>query len=121
MKMTHGPSPSADEDVLGAGRAVDEVPGLQSALLALDEEQALAGQHEKVLLVRLGVVEPARLSGLDDLERDSELREPVGGEIGPPAKDGHAALEDAPRAEGLVREPRSVLHVDDEPAFADRR
>jgi hypothetical protein len=45
----------------------------------------------------------------------------LGREIGPPAKDGHAALEDAPRAERVVRKPRDVSHVDDKPALADRR
>jgi len=37
--------------VLGVRRAVDEVPRPQRPLLTLDEQQTLAGQDEKVLLV----------------------------------------------------------------------
>ena len=58
----------ADEDVLGAGRAVHEVPRLQRPLLTLDQEEALAGEDEEVLLVGLAVVHPARLSRLEDAQ-----------------------------------------------------
>ena len=37
-----GPVAGADDDVVGAGRAVHEVPRSQVALLALDQQQALA-------------------------------------------------------------------------------
>jgi hypothetical protein len=111
----------AHEGVSGAGRAVHEIPGLERPFLPLDEQQAFAREHEEVLLVGLGVVEPARLSGLEDLEREAELGELVRGEIGTAAKHGHAALEDASGAEGVIRQPRDVPDVDDEPAVAHRR
>src|SRR6185295_4230229 len=50
----------ADEGVVGPGRAVDEVPGAQRPLLLLHYEQALSGEHEEVLLARLGVVHAGR-------------------------------------------------------------
>jgi hypothetical protein len=53
--MMHGRSPVAT-NVLGARRAVYEVPRLERPLLALDEQQALTGQDEEVLLRGLGVV-----------------------------------------------------------------
>ena len=45
-----GPVTGADERVLRPRWAVDEVPLLQAALLALDDEHALAGDDEEVLL-----------------------------------------------------------------------
>jgi hypothetical protein len=48
---------------------------LKRPLLAFDEQQALAGEHEEVLLVALGAVHPARLSGLDHLQGESEIGE----------------------------------------------
>src|SRR6185436_14908123 len=48
-----GAGPSTDEAVLGARGAVDEVPLFQETFFALDQKDALAGEHEKVLLVRL--------------------------------------------------------------------
>src|SRR5438105_10329771 len=89
---------------------MDEVPGLQRALLALDDQEALAGEDEEVLLVRLAVVSAAGLAGLKDGDRVAELREL------------HvAAFEDAGRAEGLVGDPGGVADVDDEPALGDGR
>jgi hypothetical protein len=41
----------ADEDVLGPGGSVDEVPLRQPALLAFDEQDALAGEDEEALLL----------------------------------------------------------------------
>ena len=38
---------------------MEEVPGSQPPLFALDEQHALTGQNEKSLLVRLGVVDAA--------------------------------------------------------------
>src|SRR4051794_22620585 len=58
-------APGADEPVLGVRRAVHEVPGLQPPLLAFDEEDALAGEDEEVLLVGLAMVTAARLPGPD--------------------------------------------------------
>ena len=67
----------ADEDVLGPARAMHEVPRLQPPLLALDEQQALAREHEEVLLVVLAVVHAARLPGLQHGQRVADLREPT--------------------------------------------
>jgi hypothetical protein len=47
----------ADDDVIRSAGAVEEVPGLEPALLPLDEQQALAGEDEEVLLCPLSVVE----------------------------------------------------------------
>src|SRR5687768_12459712 len=54
------PLTRADEHVLRPRRAVDEVPGPQRPLLALDQEQALPGEDEEVLLLVLAVVHAAR-------------------------------------------------------------
>jgi hypothetical protein len=43
---------------------VEEVPGSEESLLVLDEQPALTGQNEEVLLIRLGVVDAA-LAGLE--------------------------------------------------------
>ena len=61
----------ADDDVLGSGRAVEEVPRAERALLALDEQQALAGENEEVLLGLLFVVEAVRLTRLEHGQTDS--------------------------------------------------
>jgi hypothetical protein len=58
MSRTHGPVAGTDEDVLGTRSAVEEVPGAEVTLLALDEQQAFAGEHEEVLLRLLAVVQP---------------------------------------------------------------
>jgi hypothetical protein len=75
MKITHGPSPAPTKNVLGLRRAVDEVPRAKPSLVALDQQQALAGQDEEVLLARLTVIEGARLSRLHHAERVSDLSE----------------------------------------------
>src|SRR6185295_7846721 len=67
------PVPGANEDVLGLGRAVHEVPRAQGALLALDDEHALAREDEEVLLVALAVVDPAGLPRLEDGQRDADM------------------------------------------------
>ena len=58
----------ADDDVVRLGRAVHEVPGAQLPLLALDEQQALAGEHEEALLRPLAVVEAERLARLEHVQ-----------------------------------------------------
>src|SRR6185295_14397487 len=88
------PVAGADEDVLGLGRAVHEVPRAQRALVALDDEQAFAREDEEVLLVALAVVDPARLPRLQDRQRHADV-----------GKRDLVALEDAGGAEGLVRPP----------------
>jgi hypothetical protein len=100
---------------------MEEVPRHEAALLALDNRDALAPEHDEVLLRRLGVVEPARLPGLEHRERDPELAEALRLEVGSPAQHRHVRLEDAARAEGLVRQPRRLAGVDDEPSGLDRR
>src|SRR6266850_1457167 len=109
------PVAGAQEDVLRPGGTVEEVPRAKKPLLTLDEQPALAGQHEERLLLRLGVVEPVRLAGLEDMESDPELPEP---EL--------SALEGAFRAGRLLlallrRQPLGVPYVHDEPAVAGRR
>ena len=63
-----------DEDVLrprpGSGRS----PTPSGALLALDDQQALAREHEEVLLCVLAVVHAVRLAGPEDPDVDAELR-----------------------------------------------
>src|SRR6266576_3166883 len=46
----------ADDDVIRARRAVEEVPLSQPPLSALDDEKRLAREDEKILLVGLPVV-----------------------------------------------------------------
>ena len=70
--------PGPDEAVLGVRRAVHEVPRLERPLLALDQEQALAREDEKVLLVRLTVIPPARLSGLEYRQGEADVGERSG-------------------------------------------
>src|SRR5512132_1837448 len=88
-----------------AGRAVHEVPRLERPLLTFDEQEALTGKDEEVLLGGLGVVQPFRPSGLENAEVDSEVSERRA-----------LALEGAHGAEAVVRLPRRIPHVDDEPA-----
>jgi hypothetical protein len=58
----------AHEGVRRARRAVHEVPGAKTPLLALDDQDALAHEHEKVLLNVLSVVHPTRPSRLEHAE-----------------------------------------------------
>src|SRR6185437_1412535 len=81
---------------------------------------ALARQHEERLLVRLGVVEAARLAGLEDGEVDTDLREATRLELGSVPHHRHVGLEDAAMAEAVVRQPGGVADGDDEPAVLDR-
>ena len=53
---------------------MEEVPGPEASLLALDEQPALAGQNEERLLIRLGVLDAA-LAPLENRDVDPELRE----------------------------------------------
>src|SRR4029077_14004512 len=91
---------------------MEEVPGSEESLLALDEQPALTGQNEKRLLVRLGVVDAA-LAGLEDGQIDPELREldrRLAGLVGEPTR----------RTPRLGREPLGIAHVDDEPTLRHR-
>src|SRR6478672_10342961 len=67
---------ATDERMLSARRAVHEVPRPEGPLLTLDEQQALAGKHEEILLIRLAVVHRRRLTGLDHAEPEAEVRKP---------------------------------------------
>src|SRR6185312_2452290 len=64
-----------DDGVLGTRRAVDEVPLPEWPLLALDQKERLACDHEEVLLVGLPVVHRHRLARREDGDVDPELRE----------------------------------------------
>src|SRR6266511_3880795 len=83
---------SSDEGVLGARRAVHEVPRLEAPLLAVDEQQALAGEDEEVFLVGLSVVQPARLAGLEHRQRAAHRGNPWRLEIGTAANNGLVGL-----------------------------
>src|SRR6478736_10019918 len=90
---------------------VEEVPGSEESLLALDEQPALTGQNEEGLLIRLGVVDAA-LAGLEDGHIDPEMRK----------LDRRLAVlvgEPARRAPRLRREPLRIAHVDDKPTLRD--
>ena len=107
--------------MLGSWRTVHEVPGAERPLLAFHQQPALAGEHEKGFLVRLGVVEAARLSRLEDGETDAEVGKRPRVQVRALSQHGRAALEDAAVPERIVAEPCRIPHVDDEPAVADRR
>ena len=64
-----------DDHVLRPGGAVHEVPLPQRPLLALDDEQSLAGEHEEVFLIGFPVVHRHRLTRPEHTEADSDLRE----------------------------------------------
>src|SRR5438093_7969346 len=85
---------------------MEEVPGTQTSLLALDEQQALAGEDEEPFLRPLAVVEADRLTRLEDADVDPELAEPA------------LALEVAVEAEMARIAPAALSGVDHEPAVA---
>src|SRR6476619_5186035 len=90
---------------------MEEVPGSEESLLALDQQPALTGQNEEGLLIRLGVVDAA-LAGLEYGHIDPELRE----------LDRRLAVlvgEPTRRAPRLRREPLGIAHVDDKPTLRD--
>src|SRR5436190_18069161 len=89
---------------------VEEVPGLEASLLAVDEQPALTGQNEERLLIGLGVIDAA-LARLEDGHVDPELLE---------LDRGFAVLvrEPARCAPCLRRPPLGIAHVDDEPALS---
>src|SRR5215213_2508863 len=104
-----GPISRGDDDVLRLRGAVDEVPRLETAFLALGDENRLAGDDEEVLLGVLRVVHGARLARLEDVDVDPELVEAR-----------VLAFEEAGGAElgGVV--PVRVTGVQDEPDVAGR-
>ena len=85
-----------------------EVPLAERSLLTLDDEQALTGEDEEVLLGALGVVHAVRLAGLQDPDPEAEIGEP------------RISLERRVDAHAVALEPAGVARVDDEPALAGR-
>ena len=85
---------------------MEEVPRAKRALPPLDEQQALAGEHEKVLLRTLAVVQADRLPGLENADVDPELAE------------GTLSLEVAVVAEVPGVAPAALARVHHEPAVA---
>src|SRR5262249_4430707 len=101
------PVAGADEHVAGTGRAVEVVPLPQRTLLLLDDQRALARQHEKSLLRALRVVERVRAARPDDADVDAD----VGGRV-------LSRLDRVRRAALLVVAYRErVRQVEDEPAL----
>src|SRR5918999_1265423 len=110
-----GAVPGPEDDVLRLGRAVDVVPLPQRPLLALDDQERLARQHEEALLVCLPVVHPDRLARLEHEQVDAELREVLPRLVVVPAGEGQAV------AASLAAAPARVACVQYEPARALRR
>src|SRR5262245_40004598 len=65
----------ADGDVARARRAMEVVPLPQRSLLLLDDQRAIAGEHEEPLLDALRVVERVRLARREDANMDAEVGE----------------------------------------------
>ena len=100
------PLTGADQHVRGAGGAVEVVPLLERPLLVLDDQQALAREHEEALLRVLGVIERVRVTGPEDADPDADVRERM-----------VARLERIRRASLLLVPHRErVGEVEDEPA-----
>src|SRR5512146_1978272 len=99
------PVASAHEGMLRPGRTMEEVPGPEASLLALDEQPALAGQKKERLLIGFGVIDAA-LTRLEDGHVDPELLEldrRLAVFVGKPAR----------RAPRVRRPPFGFPHVDD--------
>jgi hypothetical protein len=99
MKITHG-RPCADEGVLGVRRAVHEVPRPERSLLPFDQHQALPGEDEEVLLIRLAVVPPADLPRLEHGQREAD----VGNDTSSPSK-----MQQAPSASFVTHAASRML------------
>ena len=93
--------------MLGPRRTVHEIPRLQAALFALDDEQALAGQDEEVLLRPLAVVHAVRLAGAEDADAHPDLLE------------SHVFAVEHRVAPELVAEPPRLARVRHEPPVAE--
>ena len=90
------------------GGAVHEVPLAQRPLLALDDQQRLAGEDEEVLLSRFPVVHPDRLTRTKHEEINPDLREV------------RVSLEQQTLAPTLPVTPARLPGVQDEPPVSDR-
>ena len=76
------------------------------SLLPVEDEDALPGHDEEILLIRLAVVHAVRLAGLEHGDAEAYL-----GELRLP-------LEHGSLAERVVSPPEDVARVDHEPAVA---
>src|SRR4051794_8222468 len=110
------PVAGADEDVLGPGRAVEEIPRAQDAFLPLDQQAALARENEEVLLLGLAVVEAVGLAGLKDMQPDPELRKRR-----MPGLERAFGARRLLRAGRLRRQPLGIGDVEHEPPLAQAR
>jgi adenosine deaminase len=90
--------------MLRPARTVHEVPGLERPLLALDQQQCLAGENEEVLLLVLAVVPARGLPGLEHADVDPDLQE------------ARVTLEAGVGAED-AKEPARFARIQNEPAF----
>ena len=97
MRIAHGPSPPPTITCHTPAGQWKKSPDTQPALLALDEQRALAVQDEERLLDALRVVQAVRLARLDDVHVDAEVREVR-----------VVRLEGAEDARPLVTDPRRV-------------
>ncbi len=61
--------------MLGPGGAVDEIPLLEEALFAFDQQEALAGEHQEILLGVLPVIPAVGLLRTPHLDVDPEVGE----------------------------------------------
>lgn len=93
------------DHVLRPCGAMHEVPLAQWPLFALDDEQALAGEHEKVFLVGFPVVHRHRLTRPEHGDPDPDLREV------------RLALEAHTVAAPLAVAPSRLPCVEDEPSL----
>ena len=116
----HGTRPvaRADEHVVDPGRTVHEVPLAQRSLLAFEDHDALAVQHEKVLLHRLRVVLAVGLPRLHDLYVHAGVR--------PRPAVGLEVRLDQVKPQPVQERPdhrpgHPVAAVDDHPHRLDRR
>src|SRR4051794_23609424 len=100
--------------MLGAGRAVDEIPPVKPPLLTFDDRDAFAAEHEEVLLLGLPVVRRRHLACTSDAERHPEHRKERLRLVLVFAGQRHA-----PALPGLVG-PTRLAYVEHEPAAGRR-
>jgi aminodeoxyfutalosine deaminase len=100
----------ADNRMLCASRAMEEVPPPQRPLLALHDGERLAVEQEEVLLIAFPVVHRQRLARVEHRQADSELR-----------KHRPRASETRPFAAAVPHAPLGLPRVQDEPALPDRQ
>jgi hypothetical protein len=88
---------------------VEEVPLPERPLLVFNDEQRLAGQNEKALLVGFPVVHPYWRTRRKHAQEDADLQEVS------------IAFELATRRAVLAPKPGGVASIQDEPALPARR